>query len=135
MAALNHPHVCTLHDVGPNYLVMEFVEGENLAQRLEKGALPLDQALRYGVEIADAVAAAHARGMVHRDLKPGNIMLTKSGVKVLDFGLAKFEQPASPGQAQTAAHRIVGTVAYMSPEQAEGKPVDARSDIPTRRAG
>ena len=105
VAALNHPHVCTLHDVGPNYLVMEFVEGENLAQRLEKGALPLDQTLRYGVEIADAVAAAHARGIVHRDLKPGNIMLTKSGVKVLDFGLAKFAEPASPGPAQTATPR------------------------------
>jgi Tol biopolymer transport system component/predicted Ser/Thr protein kinase len=129
VAALNHPHVCTLHDVGPNYLVMEFVEGENLAQRLEKGALPLDQVLRYAVEIADAVAAAHARGIVHRDLKPGNIMLTKSGVKVLDFGLAKFAEPDSPGPAQTATHGIVGTVAYMSPEQAEGKPVDTRSDI------
>ena len=80
VAALNHPHVCTLYDVGPNYLVLEFVEGENLAQRLKKGALPLGLALRYGVEIADAVAAAHARGIVHRDLKPANIMVDGPGI-------------------------------------------------------
>ena len=128
-AALNHPHVCTLHDVGPNYLVMEFVEGENLAQHLQKGPLPLNLTLRYGVEIADAVAAAHSHGIIHRDLKPANIMLTESGVKVLDFGLAKFEKPGGAVEPQTASHAVVGTVAYMSPEQAEGKPVDARSDI------
>jgi Tol biopolymer transport system component len=129
IAALNHPHVCTLHDVGPNYLVMEFVEGETLAQRLAKGVLPLDQTLRCGVELADAVAAAHAHGIIHRDLKPANIMLTESGVKVLDFGLAKLERAAVANQKPTASYGIVGTAAYMSPEQAAGKPVDARSDI------
>ena len=91
VAALNHPHICTLYDVGPNYLVMELVEGETLAARLKRGKLSLDEALRYGGQIADALAAAHAKGIVHRDLKPGNIMVTKAGVKVLDFGLAKIE--------------------------------------------
>src|SRR5437016_2887586 len=84
IAALNHPHICTVHDVGPNYLVMELLEGDTLSARLHKGPLPLDQVLRYGAQIADALAAAHAKGITHRDLKPGNIMLVKSGVKVLD---------------------------------------------------
>ena len=129
VAALNHPNICILHDVGPNYLVMELVEGENLAEHIRKGPLPLNETLRHGAEIADAAAAAHAHGIIHRDLKPANIMLTKSGVKVLDFGLAKFETPPDPGQALTASQAVIGTVAYMSPEQAEGKVVDARSDI------
>src|ERR1700732_1057039 len=84
VAALNHPNICTVHDVGPNYLVMELVEGPTLAERLKRGPLPMESVLRYGAQIADALAAAHARGIVHRDLKPGNIMLAKSGVKVLD---------------------------------------------------
>ncbi len=92
VARLNHSHICTLHDVGEHdgihFLVMELIEGETLAERLEKGALPLDQALRYGAEIADALDKAHRKGIVHRDLKPGNVMLTKAGVKLLDFGLA-----------------------------------------------
>ena len=91
ISTLNHPHICTLYDVGPNYLVMELVEGETLASRLEKGPLPMELVLRYGAQIADALAAAHAKQIVHRDLKPGNIMITRTGVKVLDFGLAKTQ--------------------------------------------
>jgi serine/threonine protein kinase len=125
IARLNHPHICTLHDVGPRYLVMELVEGETLATRLARGRLPLDQALRYGVQIADALAAAHAKGIVHRDLKPGNVMVTKAGVKVLDFGLAKSEADESV----TRPHAVLGTPAYMAPEQREGHEADARSDI------
>jgi Tol biopolymer transport system component len=125
IAQLNHPHICTLYDVGSNYLVMELVDGETLHTRLEKGALPLDWVLRYGVQIADALAAAHARGIVHRDLKPGNIMLTKAGVKVLDFGLAKTQTDES----LTQSHAVMGTPAYMAPEQRQGKPADARMDI------
>src|SRR5438876_290924 len=87
IAALNHPNICTLHDVGPNYLVMELVDGENLAARLKRGKLPIEQVVRFGAQIAAALADAHAQGIIHRDLKPANIMLTKSGVKVLDFGL------------------------------------------------
>ncbi len=124
IAALNHPHICTLHDVGPDYLVMELVDGETLAARLMRGRLSVDQALRFAVQIADALAAAHAKGIVHRDLKPGNIMLTKSGVKVLDFGLAK-----SALDAEVTVTGIVGTPAYMAPEQREGKQTDARTDI------
>jgi serine/threonine protein kinase len=120
IAALNHPHICTLYDVGSNYLVMELVEGKPL-----KGPLPLDQALRYGAQIADALAAAHAKGIVHRDLKPGNIMLTKSGVKVLDFGLAKSLEDGT----LTATNAVMGTPAYMAPEQREGRECDARTDI------
>src|SRR5467141_3419459 len=97
VSALNHPHICTLHDVGSQdgteYLVMEYLEGETLSARLEKGPLPLDVVLRYGVEIADALDKAHRQGIIHRDLKPGNIMLTKSGAKLLDFGLAKAAVP------------------------------------------
>src|SRR3989442_1635337 len=89
IAAMNHSHICTLYDVGPNYLVMELVEGETLADALKRGPLPLDQALRYAAQIVAALAAAHAQGIVHRDLKPGNVMITQAGVKVLDFGLAK----------------------------------------------
>ena len=125
ISALNHPHICTLHDIGPNYLVMELVEGETLDARLRRGKLSLDETLRYGAQIADAIAAAHAKGIVHRDLKPGNIMLTKSGVKVLDFGLAKSPQD----QTITVTRMVMGTPAYMAPEQLEGKVCDARTDI------
>jgi Tol biopolymer transport system component len=126
VAQLNHAHICTLHDVGPDYLVMELLEGETLAARLKKSALPIDQALRYGTQIADALAAAHAKGVVHCDLKPANIMLTKSGAKVLDFGLAKTTvQDAT----QTLTKAMMGTPAYMAPEQFEGKPCDPRTDI------
>src|SRR5215510_11003824 len=143
VSAFNHPHICTLFDVGRedgiDYLVMELVEGETLAHRLEKGALPIEQMLRLGIEIADALDRAHRGGVVHRDLKPGNIMLTKSGAKLMDFGLARTAPPAAMAAAMTTAVTrdtpitergfIVGTFQYMSPEQVEGKDLDARSDI------
>ncbi len=88
ISSLNHPHICTLHDVGPDYMVMELVEGETLSSRIAKGALPIRDVLRYGTQIAGALAAAHDRNITHRDLKPGNVMIAKNGVKVLDFGLA-----------------------------------------------
>jgi serine/threonine protein kinase len=128
ISALNHPHVCALYDIGDQngtaYLVMEYVEGESLAARLAKGRLPLQEVLRYGAEIASALTAAHAQGIVHRDLKPANIMITASGAKVLDFGVARIEQ-----DEETAARGVVGTAAYMSPSQLNGNPADARSDI------
>ncbi len=124
IAAINHPYVCTLHDVGPNYLVMELIEGETLTARLKRGKLPIDQAIRFGAQIAEALAVAHAKGIVHRDLKPGNIMLTKSGVKVLDFGLAKSVEDPS-----LTAAGVMGTPAYLAPERLEGKGADARTDI------
>jgi len=127
ISALNHPHICTLHDVGPNYLVMELVEGETLASRLKKGSLSLDQTLQYGAQIADALAAAHAKEITHRDLKPGNIMLSKSGVKVLDFGLAKMR--SNPDEVLTKSNVVMGTPAYMAPEQLAGQEADERSDI------
>jgi Tol biopolymer transport system component len=126
ISALNHPNICTLHDVGPNYLVMELMDGETLAAILRKGALPMDRVLVYGAQIADAIAAAHSQGITHRDLKPGNIMVVKSGVKVLDFGLAKM--PLADDTV-TASNMALGTPAYMAPEQREGKPCDARTDI------
>jgi serine/threonine protein kinase len=143
IASLNHPHICTLYDTGHqdeiDFLVMEYLEGETLAQRLLKGPLPLDQVLRYAIEIADALDKAHRKGITHRDLKPGNIMLTKSGAKLLDFGLAKLRQdvaPATPfselptaNNAITAEGTILGTLQYMAPEQVEAKEVDARTDI------
>jgi len=132
ISALNHPHICTLYDIGPNYLVMELVEGETLEARLQKGLLPLDLVLRYAGEIADALAAAHALEITHRDLKPGNIMVTSSGIKVLDFGLAKFAAHGESRPAETTVTEkgaIMGTVQYMAPEQLEGKKADARSDI------
>ena len=126
IAALNHPHICTLHDVGPDYLVMEYLEGETLAERLRGGKLSMEETLRYGGQIASALAAAHGKGIIHRDLKPGNIMLVQSGAKVLDFGLAKMDQDDAP---LTASHAVMGTPGYMAPEQREGKPADARTDI------
>jgi eukaryotic-like serine/threonine-protein kinase len=125
IAALNHPNICTLHDVGPNYLVMELIEGETLAARLKRGSLSIEQAIQFGIQIAEALAAAHAKGIVHRDLKPANVMLTKSGVKVLDFGLAK--STADPSVSVEGA--LMGTPAYMAPEQFEGKSADTRTDI------
>jgi eukaryotic-like serine/threonine-protein kinase len=134
VAALNHPNICTLHDVGPDYLVMEYVEGAPL-----KGPLPLDQALNYAAQICDALDAAHKKGITHRDLKPANILVTKTGIKLLDFGLAKMAQAAKPmddatlTMALTGKNEIVGTLFYMSPEQlqaqATGEEIDARSDI------
>ncbi len=145
VSSLNHPHICTLHDIGEqdgiHYLVMEYVDGETLQQRLEKGRLPLDQALEYAIQIADALDKAHRQGVVHRDLKPGNIMITKSGTKLLDFGLAKLKgdaaevSPLSQMPTQdapaplTAEGTILGTLQYMAPEQLEGKEADSRTDI------
>ncbi len=127
VAALNHPHICTLHDVGPDYLVMEYVEGAPL-----KGPLPLDKAVEWAGQILDALDAAHQKGIVHRDLKPSNILVTKQGIKLLDFGLAKQAAPLKeidPTRALTDQGQIVGTLRYMSPEQLQGKEADARSDL------
>jgi serine/threonine protein kinase len=138
VAALNHPHICTLHDVGEQdgvpFLVMEYLEGETLAERLKKGPLGQEHALRYAIEIAGAVDKAHRHGVIHRDLKPSNIMLTKQGAKVLDFGLAKLaknaatQAPAAAGDL-TEKGMLLGTVQYMAPEQLEGKEADARTDV------
>src|SRR5262252_3316586 len=142
ISCLNHPNICVLYDIGHqdgiDYLVMECLEGETLAKRLEKGPLPIDQVLKYGAQIADALDKAHRAGIVHRDLKPSNIMLTPSGAKLLDFGLAKPAAPPASLAAMTVTHAeptvtqegtIVGTFQYMSPEQIEGKELDGRSDI------
>jgi len=153
ISSLNHPHICHLYDIGSqdgtDYLVMEFLEGETLAERLRKGALPLSEILKIGMAVAEALAVAHRHGIVHRDLKPGNIMLTKSGAKLMDFGLAKSAAAGAPGGASgapllsaartmsqaspvsplTTAGTMIGTIQYMSPEQIEGKEADARSDL------
>jgi eukaryotic-like serine/threonine-protein kinase len=133
VSSLSHPNICPLYDVGDDFLVMEYLEGETLAQRLKKGSLPLDQALHIAVEIASAVDHAHRHGVVHRDLKPANIMLTKAGAKVLDFGLAKIGAGLKPAPAETMTLTeegvILGTLQYMAPEQLEGKEADGRSDI------
>ena len=145
ISRLAHPHICALYDVGcqgeTDFLVMELIEGETLLDRLKNGPLPLDQTLRRGVEIADALDKAHRQGVVHRDLKPGNIMLTKSGVKLVDFGLAKAIAPlvsgddASEGETAAAPRdltqegTLIGTLPYMAPEQIEGKAVDTRTDV------
>jgi eukaryotic-like serine/threonine-protein kinase len=125
ISSLNHPNICTLHDVGSNYLVMELVEGETIAARLKSGPLPVKTAILYASQILAALAEAHSKGIVHRDLKPGNVMLAKSGVKVLDFGLAK----SGRDETLTASRMVMGTPGYMPPEQREGKPADERSDI------
>jgi len=149
ISSLNHPHICHLYDIGSHdgtdFLVMEFLDGETLADRLRKGAMPLPELIKIGMQITEALQTAHKAGIVHRDLKPGNIMLTKSGAKLMDFGLAKptlaapGEAPllsaavtmsaASPISPLTTAGIVVGTIQYMSPEQIEGKDADPRSDI------
>jgi serine/threonine protein kinase/Tol biopolymer transport system component len=141
VAALAHPHICVLYDVGhhngTDFLVMEYLQGETLATRLLKGPLPIEHVLRYAVEIADALDRAHRQGILHRDLKPGNLMLTKSGAKLLDFGLAKLRPPVLAGAmaAQTATDSLTaegtlpGTLPYMAPEQLEGHDAGARTDI------
>ncbi len=147
ISSLNHPNICSLHDVGnqdgTDYLVMEFLEGETLMERLRRGPLPPDQVLKYGIEICNGLERAHRNGVIHRDLKPGNIMLAKSGTKLMDFGLAK-SVPASASSSSdltvsfaspvetdplTTQGTMMGTFQYMSPEQLEGKEADARSDI------
>jgi len=142
VAALNHPHICALYDIGHqdgvDFLVLEYLEGETLAARLAKGALAASEVLRCGVQIADALDKAHRKGFTHRDLKPGNIMLTKAGAKLLDFGLAKSGAPPqaaglsalpTKGASLTIEGAVLGTIQYMAPEQLEGKEVDARSDL------
>src|SRR2546422_1648818 len=149
LSSVTHPHICHLYDVGSQagveFLVMELLEGETLASRLQKGPLPLQDLLKIGVQIADALAKAHRLGITHRDLKPANIMLTKSGAKLMDFGLAK---PSTVGAVVTASSSgaatatlqgpatpvstvgmVVGTIQYMCPQQIEGKEADARSDV------
>jgi serine/threonine protein kinase len=139
IAALSHPHICTLYDVGQqdgiDYLVMEYLEGQTLAERLEKGPLPLDEAMRHAAEILGALDAAHQHGVIHRDLKPANVMLTSNGVKLLDFGIAQLQQSLQPEHEPALSTKltmdgtILGTPQYMAPEQLHGKTSDARTDI------
>ena len=127
ISAFNHPHICTLYDIGPDYLVMELIDGDTLAARIRKGPLPIEQVLQYGAQIADALTEAHRAGIVHRDLKPGNVMIARHGVKVLDFGLAKMVETLEPTITQPFA--VLGTPAYMAPEQAAGREAGARTDL------
>ena len=136
IAQLNHPNICTLHDVGDGYLVMELIDGESLTAWIARGPLQITEVLRYGAQVASALDRAHRAGIVHRDLKPGNVMIAKSGVKLLDFGLARLTAPApaainatTASNPLTAEGTIIGTLQYMSPEQLQGKPTDARTDI------
>jgi eukaryotic-like serine/threonine-protein kinase len=139
VASVNHPNICTLFDVGPNFLVMELVEGPTLAERIQQGPIPVDEALEIARQIADALEAVHEKGVVHRDLKPGNVKIKPDGgVKVLDFGLAKQSRDREGADSENAptitiggteAGMILGTAAYLAPEQARGKPVDKRADI------
>jgi serine/threonine protein kinase len=147
ISSLNHPNICTLFDVGhqsgTDYLVMEYLEGEALADRLRRGPLRPDELFKYGIEICEGLEQAHRTGVVHRDLKPGNVMLTRAGAKLMDFGLAKAVAPTLPPASSltmtvsapaashplTAQGTLVGTFQYMSPEQVEGKEADGRSDI------
>jgi eukaryotic-like serine/threonine-protein kinase len=153
ISSLNHPRICTLHDVGHqdgfDFLIMEYLEGESLTERLKKGPLPLKETLKIGMDVSEGLDVAHRAGIIHRDLKPGNIMLTKNGAKLMDFGLAKATlsglaaaasnapflsaartmSEASPMSPLTTAGTVIGTIQYMSPEQIEGKEADARSDL------
>ena len=144
VSTLSHPHICTLHDIGEHdgqqFMVMELLEGESLKQRIARGPLPMDDVLDLGVQIADALDAAHAAGVIHRDIKPANLFVTRRGqAKVLDFGVAKLAEAAKrsratsrtrwPSSELTTVGSAVGTVAYMSPEQARGQEIDARSDL------
>ena len=143
ISTLSHPHICTLHDIGQHdgvdYLVLEYLEGETLEKRLEKGPLPPQEILKYAIELADALDKAHRQGIIHRDIKPGNIMVTKAGVKLMDFGLAKLNAETTPvanaltemtsGKKLTAEGTILGTFQYMAPEQLEGREADVRTDI------
>ena len=145
VSSMNHPHICTLYDIGRegniDFLVMEYIEGETLAERLKRGPLTPEEVLRYAAELADALDKAHRQGVVHRDLKPGNIMLTKTGAKLLDFGLAKpglnsgrhdlsaLSSLPTEQRSLTEKGVVLGTFQYMAPEQLEGKDVDTRTDI------
>ncbi len=131
IAAVNHPHICTLHDAdhdeGTYYLVFEYLVGELLSDRLHEGALPPSEALKYAIQIAEALEHAHQQGVIHHDLKPRNIMLTRTGVKILDFGVAELRSPE--GEPEESVSPKSGTLAYMAPEQIEGRETDARTDI------
>src|SRR5262245_2371540 len=129
-SATNHPSICTIHDIetaddGQLFIVMAYYEGQTLKKRLESGPLPIDEALDVATQLADGLAKAHAQGVVHRDIKPGNLILTEDGVRILDFGLATFAE----AQKLTVENSTLGTVAYMSPEQVRGQEADARSDV------